>query len=339
MTWIILAPLLLIVGIIAAMVARSFRGQKNSNNETHGAIIAGWIVAAACLIGFVVLTFVSSFNTVGQREVGIITEFGKITGQTGHGVVIVAPWANVETQSIAVTSYVVGPPKGSNEPCDSANGALTSFSKETQPVYICATLNWHVNNSDVQRLYKTVGPTFFDTIIPSRVNQAFKDETVKFKAVDVAPNREQIRLDVLDHLKNTLGKYSIKADDININDIEFSEQFQKAIDDKQVATQESLAAQNRVAKAQYEADQAVATADGQKRVAIKKAEGDAQAITINANAQAAANRKIAKSLTPSVIAYTYVQKLAPNVQAIVPNNGTILVPTNITGAATPAGGR
>jgi len=269
-------------------------------------------------------TFFCAVGTVGQREVGIVTAFGKITGQTGHGFVVVAPWESIETQTIATQKFKIGPPDGSQ--CNVTTG-LTSFSSETQPVYICATLNWHVNSDDVQHLYKTVGPTFQDTIIPSRVNQAFKDETVKFAAVQIAPHREQIRLDVLAHLKQTLGKYAINADDLNIDDIEFSDQFQKAIDDKQVATQEALAAQNRVAKAQYEADQQA-----------KLASGDARATLIKATAQAKANYLLSRSLTSQVIQYQYVQKLAPTITTIVAPQGTntILPLGGLTGTSTPA---
>ena len=77
-----------------------------------------------------------------------------------------------------------------------AEGTISSgpaISEETQPVYAVVTLNYRVSDKAVQELFTDVGSTFFDKVVAPRVFQVFKNETVKFKSVAVAPNREQIR--------------------------------------------------------------------------------------------------------------------------------------------------
>jgi regulator of protease activity HflC (stomatin/prohibitin superfamily) len=70
-----------------------------------------------------------------------------------------------------------------------------------------------------------------------------------------------------------------------------------SINAKMEATQQAQQRQNEVATAKAEADKK-----------IEAARGEAESITLRANAQAEANRKLAQSLTPSLVQYTALQK-------------------------------
>ena len=108
-----------------------------------------------------------------------------------------------------------------------------------------------------------MGTDWFDRLVPNNLNQAFKDEAVKFKAVDIAPNREPIRTAVLKALRTRLSPYSIRVNDLNIDNIEFSQQFEAAIEAKQEATQAALRAEAQVQQAKFEAQSVVAKAQGE----------------------------------------------------------------------------
>jgi regulator of protease activity HflC (stomatin/prohibitin superfamily) len=193
---------------------------------------------------------------------------------------------------------------------------LASFTKETQDVFVDATLNYQVAPKDIQTLYRNVGSNWFDVLVPTRINQAFKDETVKFDAVNIAPNRDKIRADVLARLKQELALFSIQVDDLNIDNIAFSPAFTKAIEDKQIATQEAAAAKNRVAQATAQAQAIVQTAEG----------------------QAKANQLKQRTLTPLLVEQNAIDKLNPNVQVImVPSNSSFLLPNLLNTTPTPAG--
>ena len=118
-----------------------------------------------------------------------------------------------------------------------------AVSEETQPVYAVVTLNYRVSDQAIQELYTEVGAGFFAKVVAPRVFQVFKNETVKFKSVSVAPNREQIRKEVQEELDRQLDQFSIDVVDFLINDLEFPKEFTEAIERKQVATQDALAAQ------------------------------------------------------------------------------------------------
>ena len=144
--------------------------------------------------------------------------------------------------------------------------------------------------------------------MPNRVNQLFKDETVKYRAVQIAPNREQIRRSVRQRLATELAKYSIQVEDLLIDNIKFSPEFTKAIEAKQIATQDAQAAQNRVKEAQFKAQQV-----------IKQAQGEAKA-----------NQLKRQTLTALLVQQNAIDKLNPNVQVlIVPSGSNFLLPSNL----------
>jgi regulator of protease activity HflC (stomatin/prohibitin superfamily) len=185
---------------------------------------------------------------------------------------------------------------------------LEAFSSDTQDVKVAATVNWHVDDANIQRLYREVGPGFFDKLVPTRVNQLFKDETVKYTAVRIAPERETIRKNVLAALKKELEPYSITVEDFLIDNIKFSPAFTNAIEDKVVATQEAQAAFNRIKKSRNNATALVAEAQG-----IKKS-----------------NQLKRQSLTPLLVQQAAIDKLNPNVEVIiVPSGSNFLLPSSI----------
>lgn len=293
MGYLIIISIVAIVAAIAFFVGSGIRNTGNPADQLAGKALRISSVAIA-VIFFAIFTVIRTFHSVPAGYVGVVYQFGNIVGQTNAGLVTTMPWQNLREANVQVQKHEFP--------------QLDSFSQETQDVFIKATLNYQVSPTDIQTLYRTVGPDYFDKLVPNRVNQFFKDETVKYAAVQVAPNRDQIRANVRDKLKTELAPYSIQVDDLLIDNIAFSKEFTNAIEDKQIATQEAQAAKNRVAQAQFQADQI-----------IKKAEGEAQAYRLKRQA-----------LTPLLVQQNAIDKLNPNVQVILlPSDSNFLLPSSI----------
>jgi regulator of protease activity HflC (stomatin/prohibitin superfamily) len=171
-----------------------------------------------------------------------------------------------------------------------------------------------------------VGADYFDKLVPTRVRQLFKNETVKFEAVDIAPNREQIRTAVEENLRQELSNFSIDVVALLIDNIDFNESFKSAIEAKQVATQNAQEEAERITQRENEALQAIAVAEGTKQARITVAEG-----------QAEANRLLNESLTDKVIQFEAIQKLGDDLDiAILPaGEGVIIDPTTLLTPNTP----
>ncbi len=291
----------MIMAVAAFFFIRRFgkyiaEGEEHDSKKVDSAV---WRAAVAILVAWAGLhTILGSVNQIPAGHVGVVYEFGAITGQVGEGLQFVAPWKSVTQASIQVQGHKFN---------SANNNTLTAFSKETQEVLIEATLNIRVSPIAIQDLYRTVGPNYFSIVVAPRVAQSFKDETVKYNSVDIAPNREAIRQAVRNKLESELSSaYSIEVVDMLLDNIDFQPGFKAAIEAKQIATQQALEEEQKVVKARHMAAQAV-----------EKAMGEGSAILVVAEKQAEANQKLSQSLTPALIQYALIQKLGDKIQVMI----------------------
>jgi regulator of protease activity HflC (stomatin/prohibitin superfamily) len=252
----------------------------------------GYLILALMVLS----TLFASVHQVPAGHIGVVYEFGGIKGQIGEGLQFVAPWRDVLLANIQVQRRVFD--------------KLNAFSEESQDVFVRASLNVRVSPQTIQQLYRTVGPNFFNVLVESRVIQNFKDETVKYKSVEIAPNRENIRKAVRERLERELSPFSIEVVDLLLDNIDFNPEFKKAIEDKQIATQRALEEQQKIEGEKHKAQQA-----------IERAKGEGSAILFRAEKEAEANRKLAASLTPELVRYAMVQKLSDKIQVMMLPSG------------------
>ncbi|OHA50754.1 MAG: hypothetical protein A3A97_01530 [Candidatus Terrybacteria bacterium RIFCSPLOWO2_01_FULL_40_23] len=265
------------------------------------------IVLIGLASGALVITLFSSVKTIDSGWVGVVYNFGAITGQFGEGLQVIAPWQDMQLANIQIQN-------GSFE-------SLDSDSKENQKIFLTnVSVNFQVAPENVQTLYRNVGPNYYEVIIVPRVKNILKDEVVKYEALDVQPEREKLGKDVASKLRKELDQYSITLVDVLIDDITFSADFDKAIEEAQIATQNTLREEQRIMQRRHEAEQA-----------REVARGKADALSIEAQGQALANEALAKSLTPMLIQFQALQKLADDIKiAILPGGqGLIIDPATL----------
>ena len=324
MVWFVSVAIAIILCGVAFLFGRAMRSEAEPGSPEAD---RGLIIVALAIIVFVVWagahTALSALKQVEAGDVAVVYQFGEIIGQKGEGLQFVAPWQEIRTESIRVQRR-----QFSN---------VSGFSSETQDVVITATVNYRVDPGAVQNLYRTVGVNWFDILVEPRINQYFKAETVKYSTVDIAPNRETIRKNVRDALALDLQNFSVTVEDLLIDNIDFNADFKRSIEEKQIAAQNALREGERIAQSQAEAIQAEERAKGEARAVeerakgdaaaeIERARGNAEAILLQARAQAEANVLLDQSLTPQVIQYLAVIKLAPNIDiALIPSGQNIII--------------
>jgi regulator of protease activity HflC (stomatin/prohibitin superfamily) len=298
MFWIFISiDWLIAVGVGLWLTFHSYPDPDRINVKRYAYRAQGLIAIGIASGVWLLATVFFSFAQVNTGHVGVVRTFGRISGQIAPGISLIAPWQTYDTVNVQVQKQTFE--------------NLAAFSAETQNVAITTTINYSVASADARDLIARVGTDWFDRLVPNNLNQAFKDEVVKFSAVTIAPNREPIRRDVLAALRARLSPYSIRVNDLNIDDIRFSKQFEAAIEAKQEATQAALRAEAQVKQAQFEAQSRVARAKGEADANVAVAEG-----------QAEANRKLNASLSANVLQYIAIQKLNPKLQIAVLPAGT-----------------
>lgn len=289
MGWIVLSVLLL--GIAAFTWPLKWDGFEMNTNEGKR------IIAPIVLALWVVITLGMSINTIAAGHIGLVKTFRDYTGQQDSGLHMKAPWQSVDEVNGKVQKKTI-----------SMNGGKggSAVSSETQPVFATLTINFRVQLDSAKDLYTNVGPKYYEAVVEPRVQQAFKSITVKYKTAEVAPNREEIRKEAEEIITKELEPYGITVNGLLVKNLSFSKEFLASIERKQVATQDALAAEEKVAQVQAEAQQK-----------IEQARGEAEAIRIKGD-------QLKKS--PEVIQLEAIEKINPNAEVIyLPSDAQILL--------------
>lgn len=204
----------------------------------------GFVFLIVLLIGLLLFL---SVRMVPVGHVGIDTSFGRITGASFEpGLHFTMPWHFVKRIDNRVKHTET------STPC---------FSKDLQLLEVDLDIMTVLPKDRAAQVYGTVGMHYLEQVIP-RVFEILKQEVSKYTAELVIENREKIRSDVLTAARIRLSEL-VDFHDIVLTNIDFSDAYEKAIELKQVAQQESLKAKYELEKAKVEAEKAIATAQGE----------------------------------------------------------------------------
>lgn len=313
--------IILMIGI-AAFVLSSVRW-----TDAHGAEVdvprfkLRTAIVAAELFLVLLITAVCSMHQVPTGEVGLTSTFGKIDGRTdpSAGLVFTAPWQGFETEDVRVNRQEIKLKKGGS---DEQTNVIDAASAETQDVFIVASVVYHIDPQNVITLRQQVGDDVFGKIIQPQVITALKEETVKYEAIAILPAREKIRTTVKERVQALIAanKLGLTIDDVLLDSVTFSQQFNDAVERKQTATQDALTELEKVG-----------AETNRQLAALEKARGERKVAEELATGQANANNLINASLTDRILQAAAIDKLSSNIQvALVPSGqGLIIDPSTL----------
>ena len=316
MFWFVLSVVILAAAVTAAAFGRALGRRDECGERSASGTLVGKVVPPLLMGVWAAYSLFLSVHAIPAGHVGVVYQFGAILGQIPEGLQLTAPYQQVTVASVQIQRHKFE--------------KIEAFSKETQDVFAAVTLNYSVSADAIQYLYRTIGARWFDVLIEPRVMNFFKEESVKYESVGIAPQREQIRSAVKSRLADELSPYSITVHDFLIDNMDFRPEFKQAIEAKQIAAQDALRERERVEQRKNEAQQA-----------FEVAKGEANATRERANGQADANRTLAASLTPDVLQYLAIQKLADKIEImLVPSGqGMILDPNSLLRRTAPTAGQ
>jgi regulator of protease activity HflC (stomatin/prohibitin superfamily) len=164
------------------------------------------------------------------------------------------------------------------------SATASSASKDLQDVSTEVTLNYRIEPTKANWVYQNLGLDYENRIIQPAIQEAVKASTAQFTAEELITQRPAVKAKIESALRDRLLNYEIIMETVSITDFRFSPQFTAAIESKVTAVQQALKAENDLKRIQVEAQQAVATAQGQANATITKAVAEAQAISITGKA-------------------------------------------------------
>ncbi len=194
--------------------------------------------------------------------------------------------------------------------------SLVALTSDGLPVTLDVSVRFHIDPDKVWRLHKEIGPDFIDKVVRPQARSVTRMAFAEFTVVDVySGKRQQIVQRIQGDLNKKFRENYLILDEVLLRDIRFPDEFQRAIEDKQVAQQEAQ-------KMVFE----VKRAESEKQQKIIEAQGEAEAIRKKADALAQ---------NPQLIQYEYIKRLSPDAKIVITDNKTVVSLGDILGG-TPA---
>ena len=254
------------------------------------------------VLGIVSLTlFLGSFEIVPPGHRGIVIHAGEVQNVVlGEGLTLKIPlYTSIRSFPVRIQESTI---------------ETQAASKDLQKVHTKLSLNWHISPDKVNDVFRQIGePEVIEAnIINNAVSEVLKSATATMSAEEILSKRVELKTKIDVQLHERLAVFNLTVDSVNLSDFDFEPEFNKAVEEKQVAEQNAR-------KAEYFAQKAEVDA----RASVNKARGDAEATLTRAEAEAKANALKQKTLTSELIRYEAIQKWDGKLPTMMGGNGAV----------------
>lgn len=262
-----------------------------------------YVIAAIVLI----ILAAGSVTVIGPGDRGVLMRFGAVQP------VIYDPGLHFKLPIMnSVQPVTVQVQKGQTRE--------TAASKDLQIVTTTIALNYHLDPTKVNVIYRDIGelPAVQNKIIDPAVANAVKAVTARYNADELIANRDKVRAQIEAQVKNSTRAYNVIVNGLNITNFSFSREYDRAIEDKQVAQQRALKSNYQLQQAQIDSQKQVVEAKAEAEARIERAKGQAQATVLAAQAEAKAMELKQKAITPEILKLNAIQRwngILPSVMA------------------------
>ena len=139
--------------------------------------------------------------------------------------------------------------------------------KDLQTVDIALRILFRPEESKLPEILNNIGHDYDKRILPSISNEVLKSIVAQYNAEQLISQREKVSKEIREVLGKRALEFNIKLDDVSITDLQFSADFARAIEAKQVAQQRAERAKFIVFKREEETKAAVLRAEGEAEAA------------------------------------------------------------------------
>lgn len=208
------------------------------------------------LIGF----FLATFTIISAGHQGVQVTLGQVNMTTlGEGFHLVNPISDVHSVDVRVVK------------ADLKNANAST--RDMQSVHTDIVVNYRLDGAKVAHVYKEFGLELEDKILLPATNEAFKAVTARYDSEELITKRSEVSQAIHETIQEKVAKYGLIINETSLVNFGFSAQYEAAIEQKVIATQQKLKAEQDLERIKVESDQRIA-----------KAKGEAEAIRIQAQA-------------------------------------------------------
>lgn len=228
------------------------------------------------------------FEVVDTGHRGVETKFGKVVSESlPEGLYFYNPFtSDIHEMDVRIQKL---------------EGKASTYTRDVQQASVGVALTYSLNKDKVHLTFSEYGRDYEEKVIPQAVEGALKAIIGTWDAVDLISNREKARAQVEEMLAEALATKNVTVQKLEIVNIDYNDEFEKAVENKVTAIQRAIEASNKTKQIEEEAKQKVIAA---------KAEAESMKI----RAQALTQNK-------SLVEYEAVQKWDGKMPQFMMGNG------------------
>jgi len=231
-----------------------------------GRVILGGIVALLAII------MVScSMKTVDTGHRGVKVRFGKVIGEgLPEGLYFINPLTtHIQEIDTRVLKW---------------EAETQAYTRDVQQATLQFVLNYRLDPQRAHTVYQQVGAEWGSKLVPQVVLEEMKREVGQHEAVDLVSQRDAAARRIESNVSSLLAKRNVIVTGFQLTNIDYTPEFEHAVEAKVIAQQKAIEEQNRTVQVREQAAQKVETAKGNAESTILNAKAEAESIAIRARA-------------------------------------------------------
>lgn len=289
---IVIGIIMLIVANKDIMMTPKKKGVITVNDKTtKKKNLVGGIISVAGLVLTILVP--PSFHQVEAGQVAVVKSLGKVVG-TRH------PGTYFDFHLVNEYTYF-------DTTIQKLDVSTASYSSDAQTMEIQMTIQYKIDATKAENiLTEYTNMTSLAQRIEKVADDNVKTVLSQYTAMKIIETRAKISPEVESVIKNEVDdKYYVTVTAVNLTDIQFTDEFEKSVENKVIAEQEKEAA---ITKAEQELE--VAKLEAEAKIVAAQGDAESQKIIASASAEAMAIKivELAKSIGFNV-KESYIQKI------------------------------
>lgn len=275
----------IICAVIALVIAihnvQKVKKNKKDKTEQKTPLISKICFGVCALFIALTILIAPCFHTVDTGEVAVVKHLGEAR--------------DVRTAGTHFDFWITNTYAYYDAKVQNLDIATAAYSSDAQTMDVSMTLQYQIMSDKAIEIAKEYGSlTVLQNRIQSIAIEKAKSVLSSYKAMDIISERATMSPLVEKSIKTAISdKYFVTISTVVLTNIDFSDAFEKAVEDKMIAEQNQL-------RAEYENAAKIAAAEAEAEAAIQKAKGEAEAKLTAAQAEieiakAKAEAKIAQA--------------------------------------------
>lgn len=207
-------------------------------------------VSIILIIGLVI--FFASTTIVPTGHIGVVTLYSKVQDRyLDAGFHFVRPFVeDVHDIDIRTQKY---------------QGTVEGSAKDLQIVNITMSINYQIRAEKASKLYAEVGANYNDVVLNPALQSSLKAAIAKFTAEEMITKRSEVANAITEELNTRLEEYFMISA-VNLENIGFTDEFNKAVEAKTTNQQKAEAEKAQLEIIKVQNEQKINTAEAEAKV-------------------------------------------------------------------------